>query len=104
MANIKKGDTVYVIAGREKTKQGKVQRVLPKEKRLFVEGLNFVKRHQKAMGVARQAGIIDKEAPLPISNVMLVCPSCGRPTRVGHEISEDGRKLRACKKCEGVFE
>ncbi|GIW12458.1 MAG: 50S ribosomal protein L24 [Dehalococcoidia bacterium] len=103
-AKIKSGDTVMIMVGREKGKQGKVSRVIPKEQRLIVEGHNLVRRHQKARGVARQAGIIEKEAPIHVSNVMVVCPNCGKPTRVGFFIDEAGRKSRQCKKCEGVFD
>jgi large subunit ribosomal protein L24 len=93
-----------VMNGREKGKTGKVMTVMPKQNRIILDGLNLVRRHQKARGVARQAGIIDKEAPIQISNVMVVCPNCGKPTRIGYVVGEDGRKSRSCKKCEGVFD
>ncbi|MFN8532071.1 MAG: 50S ribosomal protein L24 [Dehalococcoidia bacterium] len=103
MARVKSGDTVLITNGREKGKQGKVSRVIPKEHRVVIEGHNIVRRHQKATGVARQAGIIDKEAPLDISNVMVICPNCGKPTRIGYQIDEQGQKSRQCKQCQGVF-
>jgi large subunit ribosomal protein L24 len=100
MANIKKDDLVMVIAGRERTKRAKVREVLPKEDRIVLVETNIVKRHSKpgARG-ARQAGIIDLEAPLHVSNVMLVCPHCDKPTRVGHRAITGGGKVRVCKKC-----
>ena len=100
MANIKKDDLVVVTAGRERNKRAKVRQVLPKEDRIVLVETNIVKRHSKpgARG-ARQAGIIDLEAPLHISNVMLVCPHCDKPTRVGHRASTGGGKVRVCKKC-----
>ena len=98
--NIKKDDLVVVLAGRERGKQAKVRQVLPKEDRVVLIETNLVKRHAKpGTRGARQAGIVDIEAPLHISNVMLVCPHCNRPTRVGHQIETTGRKVRTCKKC-----
>jgi large subunit ribosomal protein L24 len=97
---IKKDDLVVVLAGRERGKQAKVRQVMPKTDRLILIETNIVKRHTKpgARG-ARQAGIIDVEAPLHVSNVQLVCPSCNRPTRVGHRLLPTGGKVRACKRC-----
>ena len=98
--NIKRDDTVVVLTGRERDKRAKVRQVLPKENRVILVETNIVKRHSKpgARG-ARQAGIIDVEAPLHISNVMLVCPHCNQPTRVAHRLLPTGGKTRACKKC-----
>lgn len=96
---IRSNDTVVVITGRDKGKRGKVRRTLPQAGRVVVEGLNIVKRHTKARPPARQAGIIDLEAPLQVSNVMLLCPKCNRPTRIGHQALEDGTTGRACKRC-----
>lgn len=96
---IKKDDMVMVIAGRDKGKKGKVHRVFPTEQRLLVSGVNIVKRHTKPRGIARQAGIIEQEAPLHISNVALLCSKCNRPTRVGYRIVEDGTKSRVCRRC-----
>jgi large subunit ribosomal protein L24 len=97
---IKKDDLVVVLAGRERGKQAKVRQVMPKTDRVILVETNIVKRHTKpgARG-ARQAGIIDVEAPLHVSNVQLVCPSCNRPTRVGHRLLPTGGKVRACKRC-----
>ena len=98
--NIKKDDTVVVLAGRERGKRAKVREVQPKQDRVVLVETNIVKRHSKpGTRGARQAGIIDLEAPLHISNVMLVCPQCDRPTRVAHQILSTGAKVRACKKC-----
>jgi large subunit ribosomal protein L24 len=93
-----RNDTVEVIAGKDKGKRGTVRQVLPKEGRVVVENINVYKRHIKR-GRARQTGIIEFEAPLQASNVMVVCPSCDKPTRVGYELTEDGNKIRHCKKC-----
>lgn len=95
---VRTGDTVLVISGRDKGKQGKIIRALPKEHRVVVEKVNLVKKHQKARpGV--ESGIITMEAPIQVSNVMLVCRSCKQPTRVGKRFEEDGRKVRYCKRC-----
>lgn len=100
-------DNVLVIAGREKGKSGKISRVLRKEDRVVIEGVNLVKRHMKARPGIAQAGIVSKEAPIHISNVMLLCPQCNHPTRVGHRyVGEVGaqRKERYCKQCEEAIE
>ena len=97
--HVKKGDTVKVIAGKDKGAQGKVITVLREEQRVVVEGVNRVKRHTKPTKANQQGGIMDKEMPIDISNVQLVCPSCGRPTRIGHRV-EDGKKIRICRKCK----
>jgi large subunit ribosomal protein L24 len=98
--SIRREDNVLVIAGRERGKTGKVRQVLLKEDRVVVEGVNIVKRHMKPRSTtARQAGIIEKEAPLHISNVALLCPKCDKPTRIGHGILPDGSKVRVCKRC-----
>ena len=97
-------DTVLVIAGKERGKTGRVRRVLPKKDRVVVEGINVVKRHMKPRSAtARQAGIIEKEAPLHVSNVQVICPKCNKPTRIGHGIV-DGHKVRVCKHCGEQFE
>ena len=101
-SRIKKGDTVEVICGDDVGLRGTVQRMLPKESRLVVAGVNTVKKHQRPMRAGRgqvQPGIIEFEAPVQISNVMLVCPRCDERTRVGFTRQEDGRKVRVCKKC-----
>lgn len=101
---VRRNDTVVVITGRDRSKQGKVQLVLPKEGRVVVEGLNMVKRHQRPTAAMRQAGIIQKEAPMPLSKVMLVCPRCNKGARVGYRTLEDGRKVRMCRKCKEMID
>ncbi|PZN09408.1 MULTISPECIES: 50S ribosomal protein L24 [Thermaerobacter] len=102
--SIRKGDTVLVISGKDAGKKGKVLRALPAEERVVVEGVNIVKRHQRPRPGVVQSGIIEKEAPIHRSNVMLVCPRCGRPTRVAKKQLDDGRRVRACKKCGEVID
>jgi large subunit ribosomal protein L24 len=107
MQKIKKGDTVKIIAGKDKDQNGEVLQVLPKDGRVVVSGRNIVKKHEKARQAgARQipAQILETEAPLNISNVMLVCPSCKEATRVGFLIREDGYKTRVCKKCNAEID
>jgi large subunit ribosomal protein L24 len=97
--NLKKNDLVMVIAGKEKGKSGRILRVFTKKDRAIVEKINFVKRHQRPSGQQRQGGIIEREGPLHLSNLMLVCESCNSPIRVGEKVLEDGKKARYCKKC-----
>ncbi len=99
MANIRRDDNVQVISGKDRGKSGKVNRVIREKDRLVVAGVNIATKHVKNRPGVRQAGIIHVEAPLHISNVMLICPNCSKPTRVGHHFLEDGTKVRACKKC-----
>ncbi|OGO15874.1 MAG: 50S ribosomal protein L24 [Chloroflexi bacterium RBG_16_48_7] len=101
---IKKNDNVIIIAGKDKGKKGKVRQVLPKANRLLVEGFNLAKRHSKTKGQARQGGIIELEAPMDVSNVMLVCPKCSKPARVGYRVMPDGKKVRICHICEEVID
>lgn len=101
---IKKGDNVLVIAGKDNGKKGKVLRVLPKEGRVVVEGVNRVKRHQKPTRALPQGGINKIESPLNMSNVMLVCGRCNKPTRVGVKVLDNKEKVRYCKKCGEVID
>ena len=101
---IRKNDTVLVVAGKDRGKKGKVRFAYPKDKRLLVEGINFIKKHARATGGARQAGIIEREAPIHISNVMLLCNKCNHPTRIGFRSLEDGRKVRLCRSCGEVID
>jgi len=94
------GDEVVVIAGKDKGARAHVRQNLPRVDKVIVEGVNVVKRHQKAVPGVQQAGIIEKEAPLHVSNVMLWCPSCSNPTRAGFRFDEQGKKIRYCKKCQ----
>jgi large subunit ribosomal protein L24 len=93
-AKIRKGDRVQVLAGRDKGKRGEVISVSPKEDRALVQGVNMVKRHQKPAGMARPGGIIEKEAPIHLSNLALIDPASDKPTRVGFKLLEDGTKVR----------
>lgn len=104
MMRIKKNDSVLVISGKNRGKRGKVHRVLPTESRVLVESVNIVKRHAKPRGVARQAGIIEQEAPIHISNVKLICTKCDKPTRVGFSALETGVKVRVCRSCGEVID
>lgn len=101
---IRKNDSVLVIAGKDKGKKGKVRFAYPKRNRVIVEGVNFIKRHARASGQVRQAGIIEREAALDVSNVMLVCSKCNRPTRIGARILGDGKKVRICRRCKEVID
>jgi large subunit ribosomal protein L24 len=101
---IRKNDTVIVIAGKDKGKKGKVRRALPDEDRVIVEGLNMIKRHSRARRAVRQAGIIELEAPIHVSNVMLLCDKCGKPTRVNLRFLADGKKVRICNSCQEVID
>ena len=101
---IKKGDTAVVLTGKNKGKKGRVLSVNPLKENVIIEGVNKVKRHMKPSKKYQQGGIIEKEAPLHLSNVMLVCPKCSKPTRIVSSPLDDGRKLRACKKCKEVLE
>jgi len=103
MAKIKKEDLVMVIAGKDKGKRGKVLRVFPQKNRVMVDKVNVVKRHQRPTQTS-QGGIIEKESPIHISNVMLICPKCGESTRVGYRFLQDGRKVRSCKKCGEIID
>jgi large subunit ribosomal protein L24 len=102
--NIRKNDTVLVIAGKDRGKKGRVRFVYPKNERLLVEGINLVKKHSRAKGAVRQAGIIEREAPLHSSNVMLICSKCNKPARVGSRFLADGRKVRFCQSCGEVVD
>ncbi len=99
---IRKNDRVQVITGKDRGKVGKVLRVIPRKSRAIVEGVNIVKKHQKPTP-GSQGGIIEKEASIHISNLMLICPKCTDPVRVGYKILEDGSKVRICKKCGEVI-
>jgi large subunit ribosomal protein L24 len=100
MRHIKKNDKVTVLSGKERGRQGKVVRVFPDKEAALVEKLNMIKRHTRAGGKAgQQGGIIEKEAPIKLSKLMLVCPHCSKPTRTGVETLDDKARVRYCKKC-----
>ncbi len=101
---IRKNDTVLVIAGREKGKRGKVLFVLPTRERVVVEHVNMIKKHQRPTQKLRQGGIIEREAPLHVSNVMLVCSKCDKATRVGVRVLADDRRARVCRRCGDIVD
>ena len=102
---IRRNDQVVVTTGKDSGKRGRVLKVLPAKNRLIVEGVNLIKRHTRPNpGRGVKGGILEKEAPLHASNVQLVCPECGKMTRVGRRVLADGRKVRICRKCEGVVD
>ncbi len=107
--NIKKGDTVLIITGKDRGKQGTVSRAMPQINKVIIEGLNIVKKHVRPQGQTRQGGVIDKAMPIDVSNTMLICTECGEPTRVGHDrrpvgVDQKLRPVRVCKKCHKVIE
>ena len=102
---IRRNDTVIVTTGKDSGKRGRVLKVLPTKNRLIVEGVNIIKRHTRPNPQRNiKGGIVTREASLHASNVQLVCPECGEVTRIGHKILGDGRKVRICRKCEGVVD
>ncbi len=98
-SRLKKDDLVMVVTGRERGKTGKVMRVMAGEARVIVERLNVMKRHSKPRGPQSPGGIVEKEAPLPISNVMFFCERCNAPVRVGIKAAADGARIRVCRRC-----
>ena len=100
--HVKKDDLVMIIAGKDKGKSGKVLRVFPDNGRVLVENLNLIKRHTRPSRTNNEGGIIEKEAPIAISNVQLLCQGCNKPVRTGIRVLEDGSKARFCKKCNEI--
>jgi large subunit ribosomal protein L24 len=104
-SNLRKNDTIEVLAGKDAGKRGKILKLLPKKGRVIVQGVGFIKRHTRPNPQRNiKGGIAEREAPIHISNVQLVCSDCGEPTRIGKKILEDGRRVRVCRKCEGVLD
>jgi large subunit ribosomal protein L24 len=102
-SRIRKNDMVMVVTGRDRGKTGKVLRVIPSEGRVLIERLNIIKRHSKPRGPQSQGGIIEKEAPLQLSNVMIMCDRCNAPVRIGIKLAADGTRSRICRNCgEGL--
>ncbi|GAB6177888.1 50S ribosomal protein L24 [Desulfobaculum senezii] len=102
---IRKDDKVMVIAGKDKGKVGKVLKIMRKKDKVLVEKVNMIKRHTKANPYTQQAGgIIEKEAPVAISNVAVICDACTKPTRIGYKVTADGKKVRFCKKCNEIID
>lgn len=106
--HIKKDDQVLILSGNARGKKGRVLKVFPKRNRIIVEGVNFIKRHSRPTQKNPQGGIIEKEAPIHVSNVMLICPKCNTPARVAHVLTEGNektsrRRQRVCKKCNEMI-
>ncbi len=97
--HVKTGDTVTVLSGKERGKKGKVLAVSPKEGKVIIEGVNMVTKHVKPRRMGEAGGLVKAEGAMYACKVQLVCPHCGKPTRVGHKVQEDGTKERICKKC-----
>lgn len=95
---VKKGDKVRVLAGKDRGKEGTITRVIPEKQRVIVEGVNVVKKHQKATQAARQGGIIERDMPIHVSNVAILSSGDGKPTRIGYRFGEDGQKYRVCRR------
>jgi large subunit ribosomal protein L24 len=103
--NLRKNDVVQVIAGRDAGKQGKVLKVIREKNRVIVQGVGFTKKHTRPNPQRNiKGGIAEREAPIDASNVMIVCGECGKRTRIGHKVLSDGRKVRVCRRCEGVLD
>jgi len=100
---VAKDDTVIVIAGDDKGKTGKVLKVFPDKQRVIVEGVNFIKRHTRARSRMEPGGVIEKEAPIHVSNVMVICPRCGEGTRPKRTRLVEGRRVRVCSKCNEII-
>ena len=102
---VRKNDNVLVMTGKNRGKRGRVLQVLPARNRVVIEGVNFVKHHTRPNPRANvKGGIVEREAPLHASNVQIVCPECGLPTRIGRQLLGDGRKVRVCRKCDGAVD
>jgi len=102
---VRKNDNVVVVTGKDRGKRGRVLKVLPARNRIVVEGVNFVKRHTRPNPQQNvKGGIVERESSLHASNVQIVCPECGAPTRIGHQLLGDGRKVRVCRKCDGAVD
>lgn len=97
--HVRKGDTVVVLSGKDKGKKGKVLQVFPKESKVIVDGINITKRHTRPTRTMPQGGIVERPGAMASGKVMVVCPSCDRPARLGHDRSEDGTSARVCKRC-----
>lgn len=98
---IKKGDAVVIIAGKDKNVHGVVLSTIPSENRIVVDGVNVMTKHQRARKANEKSGIVTRPAPIDASNAMIVCPLCNKPTRIAHKVDENGKKARFCKHCQG---
>ncbi len=104
MQKIRKGDIVKVISGNDRGKRGEVMKIVPDKARLIVKGVRVMTKHQRPTARQREGGIIEREGTIHHSNVLVVCPVCDKPTRIGFSVMEGGEKLRTCKQCKGTFE
>ena len=102
--HVKKNDLVMVVSGKEQGKSGRILKVLPEKEKVIIEKINFIKRHARPHGKQRQGGILEKEAPLHLSNVMLLCEKCNKAVRVGHRVVEGNKKARYCRKCGEILD
>ena len=99
MLKVKKNDKVRVISGKDKGKTGKVLRIEPDKNKIYVERINIIKKHTRKKGQNQPGGIISKEGPIHLSNIRVICPNCGKLSRVGFEVKDSGEKVRICRKC-----
>lgn len=104
MERIRREDTVMVTKGKDRGRTGEVRKIITAHNRVIVTGINMVKRHMKPRGQTSPGGIIDREAPIPLANVALICESCQQPTRIGFRAMQDGRKARFCKRCDASID
>jgi large subunit ribosomal protein L24 len=101
---LKRGDTVLIISGKDRGKTGKIEKVLPKTNQILVTGVNIIKKHTRPTKKNPHGGIIQINKPISVANVMLICPQCNKPTRIGFKMLDGGKKLRVCKKCKESVE
>lgn len=100
---LKKDDQVMVMAGKDKGRKGKIEKVFPQSAKVLLPGINLVKKHVRPQGEGKPGGIVDQAKPLPVSNVALWCPKCNQPTRVGYQVDKKGDKHRLCHKCQAII-
>ncbi len=103
-AKLKKGDNVLVICGEDKGKNGKIIEIFPHKNRVIVEGINFLKKHMKPTQKSPQGGIIRQEGPIDLSNILLICNKCNKPTNTKYGLTKEGKKVRVCKKCGEIID
>ncbi len=102
---VRKNDNVVVTTGKDRGKRGRVLKVVPTRNRLVIEGVNFIKRHTRPNPQRNiKGGVVEREGSVHASNVQIICPECGAPTRIGHQLLGDGRKIRICRKCDGAVD
>ena len=103
--HVRKNDNVVVLAGKSRGRTGRVLRVYPGDRKVIVEGVNFIRKHTKPNPQRNiKGGILERESPIDASNVMVVCRECGKPARVGHKVLDDGKKVRTCRRCDGQLD